>query len=417
MLFTQHNDDKRLINNISWLLLTEVAAKISRIAVIFTLAAHLIAIEYGTVMLALACHEIFKLVLRSGAGAQIIQCSDALLPSYAKNGALIQWLVCLILACSQAGLALPIAHFYGNPELFKLLALMAIVYLFYPIVSVKVFLLQRANNMRFYSIRNALCIFTENISIAVFAILDCGIFSVVYGKWVFVTLWVALFYVSPVQHFGLGFQAKVFGKLCKTSGQLVSTELVRALRMQLDMLIGARLLSPEMFGLYSFAKSAGVGLSQSINNAFSAAIYPYLCDKYRQKKMTKTIPLVYMITSSIGAVFLLQAIMVPVYLPLLFSQEWQQDHLVVILLCIAAIPAIYIDTLCNLFRAQAAYKKELYVRLFCLLVSTVGLLAIGASDPENFAFSILASSLFWLVALIPWKKLERIFICPYVTRS
>ncbi len=47
--------------------------------------------------------------------------------------------------------------------------------------------------MRYYSICNTLCIFAENISIGVFALFDCGIMSVVYGKWVFVVLWVVLF--------------------------------------------------------------------------------------------------------------------------------------------------------------------------------------------------------------------------------
>lgn len=417
MLGKHQNANERLLTNTSWLLVTEMAAKVSRIAVIFALAANLTAIEYGTVMLALACHEICKLILRSGAGAQIIQCSEKALPSYARNGAVLQWLVCFLLAGLQASLALPIANFYSNPELLKLIALMAVVYVVYPLVSVKVFLIQRAGNMRFYSIRNALCIFAENISIALFATLDFGIMSVVYGKWVFAILWVSLFYFVPVKNFGIGFQASVFLALCKTSGQLFSSELLRALRMQLDMLIGARLLSPELFGLYSFAKSAGVGLSQSINNAFNSALYPYLCNKFRQQQLTAHIPKVYLMTGAVGALFLLQAALVPIYVPILFEHQWQQNHLVVILLCIAALPTIFIDTQCTLLRAQAAYQKEFYVRLFCLLVSTASLLIIQATTPKYFALSILMASSLWLLALVPWKKLERLFIFPLITRS
>jgi PST family polysaccharide transporter len=75
MLTTLQDESKRLLNNTSWLMATEIAAKVSRLLVILALAASLGVVEYGTVMLALACHEIFKLILRSGAGAQIIQCS------------------------------------------------------------------------------------------------------------------------------------------------------------------------------------------------------------------------------------------------------------------------------------------------------------------------------------------------------
>lgn len=417
VLTTLQDETKRLLNNTSWLLATEIAAKVSRLLVILALAASLGVVEYGTVMLALACHEIFKLILRSGAGAQIIQCTEKQLPKYARNGALLQWLVCILLASTQAGLASPIAEFYDNPSLTPLITLMAIVYLFYPLVSIKIFLVQRQGNMRFYSIRNAMCIVAENISIALFAVLDCGIMSVVYGKWVFALLWIGLFYSAPVQNFGVGFQRNIFIKLTKTSGQLLSTELVRALRMQSDMLIGARLLSPELFGLYSFAKSAGVGLSQSINNAFNTALYPYLCDKHRSGQLKKQTPMVYLFTCAVGTLFLIQAFLVPIYVPLLFSQAWQQNYMVVMVLCLAALPAVFIDTQCNVLRAKAQYQKELYVRLFCLIVSTIGLIAVQAATPENFALTILACSTVWLLALIPWNKLENVFTSPLFSRS
>jgi PST family polysaccharide transporter len=345
MLTTLQDESKRLLKNTSWLLATEIAAKVSRLLVILVLAASLGVVEYGTVMLALACHEIFKLILRSGAGAQIIQCSEKQLPQCARNGALLQWLACIFLASTQAGLASPIAGFYDNPSLTPLISLMAVVYLLYPLVSIKVFLVQRQGNMQFYSIRNANCIIAENISIALFAVLDCGIMSVVYGKWGFALLWLSLFYSAPVQNFGVGFQRSIFLKSTKTSGQLLSTELVRALRMKSDMLIGARLLSPELFGLNSFAKSAGVGLSQSINNAFNTALYPYLCNKHRSGQLNKHIPMVYLITCS------------------------------------------------------------------------VGLMAVHATSPENFALTILACSALWLLTLVPWYKLENIFSSPLFSRS
>ena len=417
MLKTLQDESKRLLNNTSWLLGTEIAAKISRVLVILALAASLGVVEYGTVMLALSCHEIFKLILRSGAGAQIIQCTEKQLPQYARNGALLQWLVCILLSCIQASLASPIADFYDNASLTPLISLMAVVYLLYPLVSIKVFLIQRRGNMRIYSIRNALCIVAENISIALFAVLDCGIMSVVYGKWVFALLWIALFYSTPVQNFGVGFQRNVFLKLAKTSGQLFFAELVRALRMQSDMLIGARLLSPELFGLYSFAKSAGVGLSQSINNAFNTALYPYLCDKHRSGQLKQYTPIVYLITCSVGSLFLMQALLVPIYVPLLFDQIWQQNYMLVMVLCLAALPVVFIDTQCNVLRAEAQYQKELYVRLFCLIVSTVGLIVVRASTPENFALTILACSVLSLLTLVPWYKLENVFTSPLSSRS
>jgi O-antigen/teichoic acid export membrane protein len=393
-------ENERLFRNVSWLLGTEIAAKFSRIFVILILAAQLSAIEYGTIMLALACHEVLKLVLRSGTGAQIVQCNESQLREFVRNGAVLQWLICLSLAAFQIALAYPIAIFYDNSTLTELLILMAFSYTLYPLVSVKVFLLHRASKMRYYSICNALCIFAENISIGVFALLECGIMSVVYGKWVFVVLWVSLFYFAPVQTYGIGFNKPIFFSLIKSSGQLLSTELVRALRLQLDVLIGARLLSPELFGIYSFAKSAGVGLSQSLNNAFNAGLYPYLCDKHRQNTLSNFTLKIYVFTSLVAFTFILQAAAVPFYVPLLFEHQWQQSYSTVALLCCAALPAIFIDTHCNILRAKAEYRYEMYVRIFCLIVSALGLFLLNANTPVYFALSVMLMSGMCLLILL-----------------
>jgi O-antigen/teichoic acid export membrane protein len=409
-------ENKRLLSNVSWLLGSEIAAKFSRIFVILILAAQLSSIEYGTIMLALACHEVLKLVLRSGAGSQIVQCSEYQLAQFAKNGAVLQWLICLSLAVFQTALAYPIALFYDNAQLKELLMLMAIAYTLYPLVSVKVFLLQRAGKMRYYSICNALCILAENISIGIFALFDFGIMSVVYGKWVFVSLWVSLFYFAPVKHYSFGFNKPIFLSLIKSSGQLLSTELVRALRLQQDILIGAQLLSPELFGIYSFAKSAGVGLSQSLNNAFNSGLYPYLCDKNRKNTLPDFTLRIYTFTSFVALIFILQAIAVPFYVPILFEQPWQQNYSTVAFLCCAALPAIFIDTHCNFLRAKAKYQHELYVRIFCLSISGFGLFLFNAKTPVEFALSVLLMSGICLLALLIQRcVLHRISIIKLLT--
>jgi O-antigen/teichoic acid export membrane protein len=392
-------ENRRLLDNTTWLLTMEIVGKISRIMVVLALAANLSAIEYGTVMLALACHEFLMLIMRSGAGAQIIQCSEEKLKQYAKNGAILQWVLCLSIAGIQTVLAKPIGSFYSNPEVTQLLVAMAGIYLLFPLVSIKVFLIQRASKMRFYSIRNASCILAENIAITIFAVFDFGIMSIVYGKWTFAIMWVGLFYFSPVKSFGIGFKLSTFMVLCRTSGNLLLIEFAKSLRMQLDLLIGARLLSPEMFGLYSFAKSAGVGLSQSLNNAFNSALYPYLCDKHRQNQLSQQIRWIYLITTAVALLFVLQAIAVPFYVPMLFDQEWQQQHVVITLLCLAALSGLYVDTHCNILRAQKAYQYELYTRLFCLCISSLSLLFFEINTPEDLGLVVLSSSIIWLLVL------------------
>lgn len=256
--------------------------------------------------------------------------------------------------------------------------------------------------MRFFSIRNGLCITLENASIAVFALLDCGIMSVVYGKWVFVTLWLLLFYASPVRSFGLGFNAAVLKHLLRTSTQLFATEITRALRNQADILIGAKLLSPELFGIYSFAKTAGVNLGQSISTAFNTAVYPFLCEWNRKNGNTKKLPTVYLLSLCVGVLFAIQACLVSIYVPIIFVQPWQHEFFTISLLCLANIPMVFIDTYCNSLRSRAMFITEFIARLSSLLVLVAGIFLVSAQHVESYAISVLVFNVLALsVFLIP----------------
>lgn len=407
----------QLVKNTSWLLSSEILAKFSRILVIFTLAASLSAVDYGVVMLTLACHEVFKLAMRSGAGSQIIQCSEENLAEYVKNGAVLQWVLGVLLFLLQSVTAVLLGKFYQNPDLVTLLVGMAVVYLLYPLVSTKVFLIQRANQMRYFSLRNGACITAENVSIAIFAYYDQGILSVVYGKWVFAILWMALFIKSPVKRFGVGFKPNTMFVLLRTSSQLLCTEFVRAFRSQADMFIGAKLLNPELFGIYSFAKTAGVNLGQSLSTAFNAAIYPFLCAKNRSSNNANTSYLVYMLSACVGAMFVLQALLVPLYVPLFFTQDWQQNYFVISLLCLANVPLIFVDTRCNSLRSRAQFGHEFFVRLYCLVLASTTMLVWAPKSPEALAQCIAFISIFSMVILLPMMKRQFSRYIPFPNRS
>ena len=64
-------------------------------------------VEYGAVMFALAYHEIFKLILCSGAGAQIIQCTEKNHPNTLETGHFCNgWSVYYLLAYKRPWLRL-----------------------------------------------------------------------------------------------------------------------------------------------------------------------------------------------------------------------------------------------------------------------------------------------------------------------
>lgn len=398
---------KVLICNAGWLLSVELLSKLSRILTIIALAASLTPIDYGTAMLALASHEVIRLILRSGTGAQIVQCAEKDLAEIAGNAYVVQWIFCLGLALLQVGLAFVIGAFYDNSVVTDLLIGMAAVYCLYPIVSVKVFLLQRANKMRAFSLRNGLCILSENLCTAAFAFAGSGLMAVVAGKWAFAICWLIGFYRLPVPSIPIRVQWQRIKTLFHSSSQLVFIEISRAARLHMDVFIAAKLLTPELFGLYSFAKNAGVGLTHSISNAFVAALYPYLCGQNRQVQAGQQQAWIYALATGVGGFFLIQAVLVPVYVPILFDEKWQLGHTTTALLCITGLPAIWIDILCTYKRSLADYKAELFIRTYCLVCSFTVILLVSPQTPEAFAQTLLASSALWLICLLPIGKVRR----------
>lgn len=381
-----------LFSNTAWLFGAELLAKISRVATIIVLAFMLSPVSYGTAMLALACHDLFSLLLKAGAGPQIIRCNDKQLTLFVQNGTIIQWGICLLLMIIQLSCAGVVANWYNNPQIAQLLYVMAITYLLYPWVSVRVFLMQRANNMRAFGIRHGLCVTAENLSIAIFAWYQADIMAVAYGKLVFSALWLILFIRVPAPRFLWQWHWPTLKLLLSRSGQIFSSELLKSLRLHLDTFIAAKVMSPELFGFYSFAKNAGIGLSQSIGNVFNAALYPFLCKLHRLGTLANHLVMIYMITVAVTIVFIAQAFAVPIYLPLLFDDKWQEMGFVVSVMCLVAVPALLLDTRCCLVRAQAYFNVEIVIRLICLLVSALLLAILAPQQPLAFAYVMLLSS-------------------------
>lgn len=396
-----------LLTNASWLLSAEFIAKLSRIVTVVVLAAQLGPVAYGTAMLALAFHDVFGLLLRAGVGSQIINCRKEDLTRYAKNGLIIQWAICIIIALSQFFTADLLASLYDKPDVALLLKLMVVIYLFYPWVSIKIFLVQRENKMRWFSIRNGICIIVENLSIAMSALLGADILSIAIGKLAFSSLWLVLFAVAPVKSYGVQIDFSTIRHMLNVSGKLFNTEFLKAIRMNADTFIAGKILTPELFGIYTFAKNAGVGLSQSISNVFISALFPYLCKLQRSCALLEQQSKLILISSAFSLMFVIQACMVPIYVPIIFDSKWSSAIPIISVLCLAAVPNFIIDILCCLQRVKEHYHNESLIRLFCLVVSLLGLFLVTIKQPIQFAVIMLISSTICLVGTYCMHYLTR----------
>lgn len=395
--FTFLRQPSALVKNASWLLSIEGIAKISRVVTILCMAGFLTPIEYGVAILAVAFHDLFRMLMRSGTGNQVIQCPEEQLPSYTRNAAALQWLFCTAIAVMQFSVAPILADIYAKPELTPLLQLMSLSYLLYPWVSIRVYLLHRANNMKYYSLSNGCCIIAENLSIAVMLWAGFGIVAVAVSKIIFSALWLILFLRVPDGGYGIAWQPKIIKKLLGNSTYIVAAELAKAGRHHADTFIAGRILTPEWFGIYAFAKNAGVGLSQSLINAYNGALFPYLSELNRNPQDVSSKRTIWLLAAVLTSLFILQAALVPVYVPLLFNESWQSATIIVSVLCLTAIPNLYLDTYCCFLRASGAFSKEFLVRLANLFACVLLLLFVPISSPMEVAKVVALASAIWLV--------------------
>jgi PST family polysaccharide transporter len=187
--------------------------------------------------------------------------------------------------------------------------------------------------------------------------------------------------------------------MLQTSGKIFNTEFLRGIRIHADTFIAGKLLTPELFGFYSFAKNAGVGLSQSISQVYINALYPYLCKLQREGLLLVQQKLIFGISLLIGGLFVIQALIAPIYVPILFDEKWISVVPIITILCLVALPNLFIDIICCFQRAREQYHNETITRLVCLLISFSALIAFSPVEPMEFAVVIFLSSLFCLFSI------------------
>ncbi|KAF7787874.1 polysaccharide transporter, PST family [Pseudoalteromonas rubra] len=349
-------------------------------------------------MLALTLHEVLRLLLRSGAGAQVIRASDDELPAFLKNGLLLQWLLCGALCVVQILVALASTWLFPGQDMMHLVALMALTYLVFPLVCNQVFLMQRRNQMGLFGLISSVCIITENLALAAALYLDAGLLAVVIGKWAFTLLWLGCFAFMQSSPLAGAYSRAVFSRLLRASTQLAGSEILRSLRVNMDMFVAARLLTPELFGLYSFAKSVGVGLAISVAQAYTTALYPFVCKlKNAGSFERRHRHLLLAITAAVSAIFIFQALLVPWYVPVLFSDNWQGSFTTSALLCLIATTTVWVDSYAMMLRANGHYARECQLNAYCLLISLTGLLMIQPGQPVLLAAVLVSCSALWLL--------------------
>ncbi len=396
----------RLLRGFGALGLGELCIRLSRIVTTIVLARYLDAPELGIAATALACFELVRVLANNGIGQMVVRASEEDLAATCNTAWKLTWLACVAMAAIQITAGLVIAHVSERPELLAKIALLAGAYLFLPFGMVNFWLMQRQYRMRMLATINTAQVGTDNLLTAALAIAGLGAWAIVLPKLLTVPIWL------------YGVRKTVSWKRDRAAGgvpvrqvlryatPILLSEIVGAVRLNLDKMLVGGMLGLQALGVYYFAFGAGYGLSLVLTSALAAASFPHLADhrlgptelleRFDKALLGLALPISFLIA--------LQSLAVYVYVPVLFGEKWAPMTSVVAVLCLSATTKAWYDLSVQLLRAAGLPGYELGAATTFTIV-VLGSLALGLTYDLMTGVAMLSISTIALqLAFTAWAR-------------
>ena len=370
--------DDRLVRNLGWYGLAELAARISRLIATVVLARALGAAELGVAAIAITCFELVRVLTNNGLGQLVVRASAEQLDATCNTAHRANWIACGAALVIQVVIGGAIAIACNRGDLFFMVAILAGVYLMMVPGLVPVYLLMREGRIKSIAGISVVQVITDNFLTAVFAIAGFGAWSIVLPKLITAPIW--LYGVRRAQTWVPNAAAGHIdtSEVVRFTAPILGSEILGAARVNLDKLVVWGLLGVDALGIYYFAFNAGIGFSLALTSALSNSLYPELARLAADPKaMLARFDLAIMKTAlPIAAVIGLQAGLCFIYVPIVFGVRWEGAVGLVALLCISASTKPFFNSGAQLLRAAALPSVELTSAVL-LTTATLGMLSFG----------------------------------------
>lgn len=364
----------RFMAHLAAALASEAATKASRVLVVVATARTMEAEAIGLAAAALATSEIIKALTENGVGQRIVRAGAGELDAVCETAYRIFWIWCTGLCLFQVAAALCLWLWSGSVLVPALIALLAVEYLFMPGGLVQCALAMRERRLSAVAGIAAGQVVGANLVTVVLAVCWASPLALILPKVVTAPFWlIAMRHLRPWRRRGAGFAP--LRPFVTFGGAVLGIEALKALRLHADKLVIGGIAGAEALGIWFFAANAGFGLAISFGNAFSQVLFPHLCasdDRERMLLRSTAIAL-----AIVGPLVVAQALLAPVYVPLLFGARWLEVAELVSVLCLAAIPALAWSACAQYLRATDRATTELVVS-FALAAAILAATALFA---------------------------------------
>ena len=385
----------------------EGVIRIVRLAAILVVARRSSPETLGTAALALSLFELVRVLTNVGIGARIIQAGEAELGAVCNTAARLFRIICLGVAFVQLAVAGAAFAFFGLGEVAAMLVALSGVYLFMPAGLVRIFLAMREQRMgataRVAAAQNiADCALT-----VVLALAWPSAWAIVLPKLLTAPVWLVLARRTHDWSPDAGAGHAPLSAFAGFGPAVLGSELLIAARLHGDKLIVGATLGTEALGLYYFAFNAGLGITQSLIGACNLVLFPQLA-RTRGEQLESEFRRAFAL--GLGVLIPLvaaQALLAPVYVPVVFGDRWIGAAPYLAVLACAAVPLLIAALLGARLRALGKPYAEAGLMALATLVALVGL-TLGAQSSLLWACAGFASGL--ALVLLPAAALR--FIPP-----
>lgn len=337
----------------------EIATRVVRVLTTLVIARQLAPAIVGEAALALTLFELIRVGWNIGIGQRIIAASADELAAVCNAASRLFWRWSLVLIAVQGLAALLLWHFAGAGTAAAMLAVLALVYLWMPGGLVQCHLAMRDGlNSSLARTAAAQAIADQLLTTALLLIWPSP-WSITLPKLLTAPVWLWLTRRNrPWRPDPAAGRASLAGAGRFGRGVLAADALA-ALRQQGDNLIIAATMGSTALGSYYFAFNAGLGIVTSLATAFGTMALPLLCRAAAGPARTRALHGLLLTTLLLfGPLVAAQALLAPLYVPVVFGPGWAFAAPLVSLLCLAA-PAQLVAVIASAWlRAQGEAGRD-----------------------------------------------------------
>jgi PST family polysaccharide transporter len=404
----------QFIRNAGWLGGAELANRVFRLGTTVTLARMFSPQDYGLMAVVYTVFDFATVfTLRGGIGANIVQAEQEDVKTICDTSYWLNWILCGSVCIIQCLAAFPVAQLYRNNQLIWPLCSSALIYLMMPLYMVHGALIERESRLKITAIANATQSLLGNITTVILALLGMGIWAIVLPMVLTTPVLIVINWMNHPWRPPKIFKLEKYKEVISFGADLLGIELLGKLRGNIDYLIIGGFLKLEALGIYYFAFNAGLGISMSVINTFSSALFPYLCEVRSNLAQIKeryfsSLKKAYII---ITPLILLQTFLAPVYVPIIFGQKWSSAIPVLMPICLSALTLQFGRATFLLLNAMGKTRLILYWNLIYTILFSIAILISVRWGIIYVAIAVLICQLFiapvfniWVIRRTFYKK-------------